>query len=99
MNMMQENYMQMRLTPVINVFNEHLIMKKEKKCITLSIRQEKSCVYLTNGMGQEWQLPKNISNSAALSMLVYTTLLNQNEKVSSYRSNYKITMEVEELRG
>ncbi len=76
-----------------------MIMEKIKKIATLSVRRKKDVMYLTNGSGQEWKLPKGFSERAALSMLVYGALLNKNEDVYSYSSNYRISMEVEVLDG
>lgn len=68
-----------------------------KNCVTLSVRHEKNRIYMTNERGQEWKLPKTFSERAAVSMLVYGALMNRSEKVSSFSSKYKISIEVEIL--
>lgn len=73
-------------------------MEKEKKCVTLSIRREEDCLYLTNSTGQEWKIPSNITNKAAIAMLVFETLYNKHERLSCFSSKYKISMEVVVLK-
>lgn len=74
-------------------------MEKEKKCVTLSIRSEEDCLYLTNSLGKEWKLPSVISREAALSMLVFDTLYHYDDKVSIFSDNYKIYIKVETFDG
>lgn len=74
-------------------------MEKKKDSVTISVRREKGCFLLTNGRGQEWKIPKGFSERAALSMLVYGALMNQENQISCYSSKYKISIEVEVLDG
>lgn len=74
-------------------------MEKEKKCVTLSIKREEDCMYLTNSLGKEWKIPNVISREAALSMLVFDTLYHYDDKVSLFSDNYKISIKVETFDG
>lgn len=74
-------------------------MEKEKKCVTLCIREKDDCLYLTNSLGTEWKLPSVISREAALSMLVFDSLYHYDDEVSFFSCDYKISIKVETFDG
>lgn len=72
---------------------------KSKKVVMVTIKDENGKLTVENGLGQEWQFPKRMSKRVALSALVYGALLNAQEKISTYSSKYRISIEIENLDG
>ena len=70
---------------------------KSKKVVIVTIKNENSKLTIENGLGQEWQFPKRMSERVALSALVYGALLNAQETISAYSSKYRISIEIENL--
>lgn len=71
-------------------------MKKE---MVLSIEKKKGKLILEANHGSKWEFPGNLSNDVAIASLVYGTLLNADDKTSTFSSHYKITMTIEALDG
>ena len=72
---------------------------KSEKVVIVTIKSENGKLTVENGLGQEWQFPKRMSERVALSALVYGALLNAQETISAYSSKYRISMEIENLDG
>lgn len=72
---------------------------KSEKVVIVTIKNENGKLTVENGLGQEWQFPKRMSERVALSALVYGALLNAQETISTYSSKYRISMEIENLDG
>lgn len=72
---------------------------KSEKVVIVTIKNENGKLTVENGLGQEWQFPKRMSERVALSALVYGALLNAKETISAYSSKYRISMEIENLDG
>ena len=72
---------------------------KSEKVVIVTIKNENGKLTVENGLGQEWQFPKRMSERIALSALVYGALLNAQETISAYSSKYRISMEIENLDG
>ena len=72
---------------------------KTEKVVIVTIKNENGKLTVENGLGQEWQFPKRMSERVALSALVYGALLNAQETISVYSSKYRISMEIENLDG
>lgn len=72
---------------------------KSEKVVIVTIKNENGKITVENGLGQEWQFPKRMSERVALSALVYGALLNAQETISAYSSKYRISMEIENLDG
>lgn len=70
-------------------------MKKKESSVTLSIERENDILHLESSRGYKWEVPSNLSKEAALSALVYDTLLQGDEFESMIRDNYKITLIIE----
>ena len=70
---------------------------KSKNMVIVTIKEENDQLIIENGLGQEWQFPKLMSERVALSALVYGALLNAKQTISAYSSKYRISIKIENL--
>lgn len=73
-------------------------MAKETDTIILTLKRSGKKLYLENNRGDEWEFSSNIRDRAAIATLVYGTILHRDEELSTYSSDYEITLSVKILK-
>ena len=73
--------------------------KTNKKSVLVSITRKKDALYVSNGIGNEWKVPKGMSERVAVASLVYGAMMGKKDEMDAYCDHYRVTIEVERLEG